>query len=239
MTLRNPPLWLQGGSHTAENDRLGTQLITGISGVADAVAALPQTAGTTCTGDFAVTATGSGLGVSIAAGGAFVLGTSTSTQGMYTVYNDGAVTLTLGTAPASNTRIDLIVLRINDAAYAGSTNSVTLEVVAGTAAGSPVAPTVPVSSIALCQILVGTNATTLSNSVITDRRSRAGHSSFFMQSALASNDAATIQAITSQTGNLLAIRNASGTLVNGFDSGGNLIAGAGGGYSDIFMLMGA
>ena len=239
MTMRTPPLWLQGGSHTAENDRLGTTATMGLSGVNDALTFLPNAAGTTCTGDLAVTATGSGLGVSVAAGGAFVLGTSTSTQGTYFAYNDAAVTLTLGTAPVSNTRIDVIVLRINDAAYAGLTNSATLEVVAGTAAASPVAPTIPVSSLALCQILVGTGATTLSNSVITDRRTRAGISDFFAQAAATNHDSATIQAITSQTSNLLAIRTANGTLVNGFDSTGALITGAGGGYSDIFMLMGA
>jgi len=34
MALRNPPSWLQNGSHTAENDRLtATQIVWALTGV--------------------------------------------------------------------------------------------------------------------------------------------------------------------------------------------------------------
>lgn len=241
MAIRTPPLYLQAGSHSAENDRLGIQGHIGTQGVGDAPGALPQAAGGTCTGDLAVTQTGTpGMSVSVAAGWAWVKGTTSATQGMYQTYNDAATTLTVTTANPTNPRIDRVVLTIRDAAYAGSSNDCILQVIAGTAAASPTAPATPASSLSLATISVAAGATSILNANITDTRTRAAYNDVMVQSAAVGDDSLTLQAITSQTGNLLAIRNASGTLVNGFDSTGSLIAGAGGaGYQDIFLLMGA
>lgn len=242
MALRTPPLYLQAGSHSAENDRLGIQGHIGRQGVGDVSGALPQAAGGTCTGDFAVTQSGTpGMTVSVAGGWAWVLGTTSATQGMYQTYNDAPVTLTIITANASLPRIDRVVLTIRDAAYAGSSNDCILQVITGTANASPTAPAIPASSLSLATIAVGAAVTSILNTNITDTRTRAAYNDVLVQSANVGDDSLTLQAITSQTGNLLAIRNASGTLVNGFDASGALIGAASGGagYQDIFLLMGA
>jgi len=241
MPIRTPPLYLQAGSHSAENDRLGIQARVGVQGVGDAPAALPQAAGGASTGDLAVTQSGTpGMSVSVAAGYAWVKGTTSATQGMYQTYNDAATTLTVTTANPTLARIDRVCLTVRDAAYAGSSNDCILQVVAGTAAASPTAPATPASSLSLATISVAAGATSILNANITDTRTRAAEHDAFIQSANVGDDSLTIQAIGSQTGNLLAIRNSSGTLVNGFDSTGALIAGGSGGagYPDIFLLMG-
>lgn len=239
MAVRTPPSWLQAGSHTAENDRLFAAALVGKQGVDDASAWLPQVSAVK-TGDLAVNQAGTpAMSVVVSAGGGHVLGTSTANQGMYYTYNDAAVTLTIATAPTVNTRIDLIVLRINDAAYAGATNSATLEVITGTAAVSPVVPTTPVSSLPLARVLVGTNVTSIVNANITDLRVRAAHQNFVATSAAVGDDSASINVLASQTGYALAIRDSSGNLLNGFTAAGALVVGGGGGsIPDVFMLMG-
>ena len=161
MTLRTPPLYLQAGSHSAENDRLGLYGLVGTQGVGPLTQMKVSQSGTPA------------MTVSVAAGWAWILGTTTATQGMYSLYNDAAVTLTIATAPTSNTRIDLVCVTVRDAAYAGSSNDCILQVVTGTAAASPTVPTLPASSLSLATILVGTNVTSIVNANITDTRTYA------------------------------------------------------------------
>ena len=158
MALRTPPSWLQNGSHPAENDRLTTQ-------------ALYATTGTIGSTSLAVTQNGTpNMSVNIAVGWAAIVGTSTTTQGTYVSYNDAVVNAAIATAPATNSRIDLVCLTVNDAYYSGSTNNIVVNVVTGTAAASPVAPATPANSIALAQVLVGTSVTSILNANITDVR---------------------------------------------------------------------
>ena len=163
MAQRTPPSWLQYGSHPAENDRLGQVGIIGsVSGVLGAAS-------------YAVTATGSSMVLTVASGQAVVAGASTATQGSYVAVNDAATTFTVSTADATNPRIDIIYLQVNDSAYSGATNSVTLSYLAGVPAVSPVAPT-PTGSATyyvLAQIAVAANATTISQSNVTDLRAPA------------------------------------------------------------------
>ena len=162
MAMRTPPSWLQAGSHTAENDRLNTQGLVNTAGVS---------AGTN---DLLVTQSGTpAMTVSVAAGWGWVLGTTTSTQGMYSTYNDAATTLTVTTANPTNPRIDIVCMSVRDAAYTGASNDVILQVVAGTAAASPTVPATPASSIVLAQIAVAAGATSIVNANITDVRTRA------------------------------------------------------------------
>lgn len=162
MALRNPPLYLQAGSHTAENDRLGMQGLVSTAGVRSLV------------NDFQVTQSATpGMSVSVAAGWAWILGTTSSTQGTYSVYNDAAVTLTVSTADATNPRIDKVCVSIRDSAYAGSSNDVILQVVTGTPAASPTAPATPASSMVLATIAVAAGVTSIVNANITDARSKA------------------------------------------------------------------
>jgi hypothetical protein len=162
MAMRTPPLYLQAGSHTAENDRLGLQGIIGTQGVGGG------------TSEMQVTQSGTpGMSVVVAAGWAWVLGTTSATQGIYSTYNDAATTLTVTTANPTLARIDRVCVTVRDAAYSGASNDVVLQVVAGTAAASPSAPAVPASSLSLATIAVAAGATSISNANITDVRTRA------------------------------------------------------------------
>jgi len=158
MALRTPPSWLQNGSHPAENDRLSTQAIWSTTGIINST-------------DLQITQNSpTGMSVLAAAGWAAILGTTQSNMGVYMSYNDASTALTITTANASNPRIDLVCITVQDAYYTGSLNTVTFNVVAGTPAGSPVAPATPANSIVLARVAVGAGVTTISNANITDTR---------------------------------------------------------------------
>jgi hypothetical protein len=158
MTLRTPPSWEQNASHPAENDRLTTQ-------------ALWATTGIIGSSSMAVTANSpTGMSVRVASGWAAIVGTTQANMGAYVAYNDATVTLTITTANPSNPRIDLICATIYDSYYSGATNTVAYQVIAGTPAGSPVAPSLPANSIALAQVTVAAGATAISSGNIADSR---------------------------------------------------------------------
>jgi len=214
MALRTPPSWLQNGSHTAENDRLTTTgSLWGASGVIRSA-------------DLAVTAPGGTMTVSVASGWAAILGTYQTNMGTYMAYNDAATTATITTADPSNPRIDLVCITVSDAAYSGSLNQVAINVVAGTPAGSPTVPSTPTNSIALAQVAVAAGATSISSGNITDVRVRAQIIEPTISSAATTAVPLRIVLNSGQTANAMQIINSSGTVLNGFDSSGNLLAGA-------------
>jgi hypothetical protein len=158
MAMRTPPSWLQNGSHPAENDRLLTQALYNTTGIIGATS-------------LAVTAQGTpNMTVNVAAGYAAIVGTTQANMGTYVGYNDATTILTVTAASAVNPRIDLVCMTVNDAYYSGSTNNVVLQIIAGTPAVSPVAPTLPANSISLATIAVAANATTIGAGNITDTR---------------------------------------------------------------------
>lgn len=158
MALRTPPSWLQNGSHPAENDRLTTQ-------------ALWATTGIIGTGSLAVSANSpAGMSVLVASGWAAIVGTTQSNMGTYMVFNDATDTLTVTTANPTNPRIDRVVATVRDAYYSGAYNDVIFQVIAGTPAGSPVAPATPANSISLATIAVGAAVTQINSGNITDTR---------------------------------------------------------------------
>jgi len=161
MALRTPPSWLQNGSHPAENDRLTTQTIWKTSGIINST-------------DLAVTQNSpAGMSVLVASGWAAIVGTTQSNMGTYMAYNDATTTLTVSTANPSNPRIDIVVVTVNDAYYTGSLNNVTFQVIAGTPAASPVAPSTPANSLLLATIAVGAGVTSIVTANITDNRVKA------------------------------------------------------------------
>jgi hypothetical protein len=158
MTLRTPPSWEQNASHPAENDRLTTQALWATTGIINATS-------------LAVTPNSPvGMSVRVAEGWAAVVGTTQPDMGTYVSYNDATVVLTITTADPSNPRIDLICLTINDSYYSGVTDNVEFQVIAGTPAGSPVAPSLPANSVGLAQVTVPAAATTITSGNITDLR---------------------------------------------------------------------
>jgi hypothetical protein len=158
MTLRTPPSWLQNGSHPAENDRLTTQALWATTGIikSDSLAVTQNSP--------------AGLTVLVASGWAAIVGTTQANMGTYVGYNDATVVLSITTADPTNPRIDRVCLTVNDAYYTGALNNAVLQVVAGTPAGSPVAPALPANSISLATVAVGAGATAITNANITDTR---------------------------------------------------------------------
>jgi hypothetical protein len=158
MAIRTPPSWLQNGSHPAENDRLTTQALWATTGIIKSNSmAVSQN-------------TPPGMSVVVASGWAAIVGTTQANMGTYVAYNDANNVLTINTANPTNPRIDIVCATVQDAYYTGSLNDVILQVVAGTPAGSPVAPTLPANSITLAQVAVGAGVTSITNANITDTR---------------------------------------------------------------------
>lgn len=158
MAIRTPPSWLQNGSHPAENDRLTTQALWATTGIIKSTSmAVSQN-------------TPPGMSVVVSSGWAAIVGTTQANMGTYVAYNDANNVLTINTANPTNPRIDIVCATVQDAYYTGSLNDVILQVVAGTPAGSPVAPTLPANSITLAQIAVGAGVTSITTANITDTR---------------------------------------------------------------------
>lgn len=158
MAIRTPPSWLQNGSHPAENDRLTTQALWATTGIVN-------------TASLAVTANSPvNMSVNVASGWAAIVGTTQSNMGTYVGYNDAITNLVITAADPTNPRIDRVCMTVNDSYYTGATNNVILQVVAGTPAGSPVAPAIPANSISLATVAVAAAALSISSGNITDTR---------------------------------------------------------------------
>ena len=150
MTVQNPPIWLQTGSHTAEQVRRWAEATLGTNeGVMG--------------GDELAVTHSSAMTLSIAEGRVLISGTENSYQGTYFCENRGAATVTVTGGDATNPRIDLVVARVRDSVYSGSAGNdgFTLEVVTGTAAASPSAPTLPDNCVALAEVAVAVGASSL------------------------------------------------------------------------------
>lgn len=160
MTELQPAHFTQGACHTAQGDRRLTSSLVCTEGVH-----------TPAGGDLLVVATGVGLGINIGTGSAFINGDNIANQGMYHVFNNGAVGKTLVAANPTDPRIDSVFARVRDAQYSGVNNDWLLEVVTGTPSPVPAAPALPLNAIRLADILVpATFAGPLLAGNITDRR---------------------------------------------------------------------
>lgn len=114
--------------------------------------------------DLKVTGDSTGMNVKVAAGFAIVRG--------FAFYSTAIETLTIAAA-STNPRIDLVVLRL-----APASDSITLAVVAGTPAVSPVAPTLTQNTAAnggiyemeIGRVTVGANVVTIAAGVVSDTR---------------------------------------------------------------------
>jgi len=161
MTAQNPAIFIQSESHPAEDvRRMFSALLGGDDrgGIGRASHLLVSESGTPA------------MTISVASGSVWLPGSEATYQGMYYCENRGTTSLAIAAADASNPRKDLVVARVEDSAYSGSTNAWALAIVSGTPAGSPAEPTAPANSITLALVDVPASDTAITNSQITDRR---------------------------------------------------------------------
>lgn len=146
-------------------------------------------------GDFEASADGTNMQIDVLKGVAYVKNDAwvkaTSTTKFWRVESDGTEIVTLDAADASQDRIDLIILQVNDAAVADdeASNVATITKVTGTPAAVPVAPTMPDDAIELAQVEVAASVTTISNTDITDSRLSAKVDGALVTSVLLENNA--------------------------------------------------
>lgn len=182
MAFTLTPLYGQGGSYTAQQDRLSISSQAGTAGVGRITA---PSAGA-MTGDLAVTTSGTANGnVNIAAGNVWV--SAGAGQGFYFAYNDAQITVggsgtgtTFVSTTATTTRYDVVYVEITDNGTAAP--SAAIKILTGTAAVSPATPTVPslpggTKGLVLANVLLPVNftagATTILAANITDVRKKA------------------------------------------------------------------
>lgn len=158
--------WLQNVSYSATLDRMWGEMLGVEPGVRKPRA-------------FKMTATGSGLQMSVLGGHALVRGSTVTNQGVYVVLSDATELITPGAAPGTGSRIDLLILEVLDGQVTGagsgaSVNKGQLRIVAGTPATTPAVPTTPASSVVLAQVTIPAGTTTLTSANITDKRTMGG-----------------------------------------------------------------
>lgn len=172
MTEINPPYALQnaGATHTALNDRM---MLSGLTAGIRTAGTLTSRGGVhpMAGGQFGVSQTGTpSMTLNVSSGVAYVPGSEAPSQGLYACTNDASDTVVITTAHGTLPRIDSVIARVYDSAFSGALNQWQLEVVAGTAAASPVAPTLPNNSIRLYNVNVGAAVTSISNANLSDVR---------------------------------------------------------------------
>ncbi|SRR6266536_548975 len=159
MSVETPPIFIQSGGETAERARRALAAFAGARG------------GIVASGDLAVVENGTpNMTVNVASGKVIIPGTEGANQGVYVVENIGTLNVALAAADPTNARKDLIVAKVQDAAYSGGVNAASIVAVTGTPAGSPVEPATPANAWVLAMIDVPALDTAITNSQITDRR---------------------------------------------------------------------
>jgi hypothetical protein len=164
------PLWQDGNDYPARLDRQFIEDVFDVEGVikpaGGALRVSPRAAG-------------ANMSVDVAAGRAVVRGDDEANQGHYRVISTAAENLPIGAAPGSDSRIDLIVARVRDAAVTGGVSSDwLLEVIPGAVAAAPVAPAVPPTAIPLAEVLVAAGTASIDAAKITDRRTVAANAAY-------------------------------------------------------------
>lgn len=164
MTIEKP-LYLQTQEYSARADRFLTSYLF-TEGVTDVPA-----------GELRVTqrAGGPEMSVDVAAGTAVIDGDDIPDQGAYLVRVTAAENVTIPAPPASNSRIDLVVLQVRDSTATGGEpglDGATLEIVPGTPAASPVAPATPDTALVLARVTVAAGALSILDANITDQRTQ-------------------------------------------------------------------
>jgi hypothetical protein len=172
MAIRTTPIFVQAGTHPAEETRL---MLGGMLGMppttfAGGVAASNPAHGIVSANDFVVTQNGTpNMTVLVGVGGAFIRGTENLNQGAYHVWNDASQSVSIATAHPTLSRRDLIVVSVTDQAYSGGTSVASISVVTGTP-GTGTDPTPPANALVLARVTVAALDTAINTADITDLR---------------------------------------------------------------------
>lgn len=157
------PLWQQNIDYAARLDR-GLIEAFGAEGVITGLKVTQRSSG-------------ANLSVDIGVGSCIVAGDDQAYQGSYFCRNTSTVNKTVNAAPSTNSRIDIICVQVLDTQAGGVTAvgdlPAQIKYVAGTAAATPSAPTVPASCYKIAEIRVAAGQSSVTNANITDKRSLA------------------------------------------------------------------
>lgn len=165
MTVESYPFPLQGETYSAAITRRAINYLLARGSTVGSVVG-----GVVGGTDLLVTQNGTpNMSVNTAVGEAIVPGSSSSTQSGYYLYVSATQNTAVATSDPSNPRIDLVCANVSDTAY-GGTDGGSIVVTKGTAAGSPVVPSTPTTSLAIANIAVAAAASSIVTANITDVR---------------------------------------------------------------------
>lgn len=162
------PAYGDGLTYAAQEDRLHTGLLLDALGGATGNALGVGSGVRDATGNPLQVSVTSGLSVQVNTGAAAIQGSAAANSGTYTAVSDTVVTLTCTAADTVNPRIDSVCLTVTD--NGDATTTAVIQIVAGTPASSPSAPSLPANSLLLCNITVAANATALTSGNLSDQR---------------------------------------------------------------------
>jgi hypothetical protein len=164
------PLWQDGNDYPARLDRQFIEDVFDVEGV------IKPSTGALLVGPRGA---GANMSVDVAAGRSTIAGDDEANQGSYRCISTAVENVPIGAAPGSDSRIDLIVARVRDAAVTGGVSSDWIfEAIPGAVAAAPVAPAVPNTAIPLAQVLVTAGDGSITAGMITDRRTAAGNAAY-------------------------------------------------------------
>lgn len=111
---------------------------------------------------------GTGMQVLVQPGSYVVAASSSPINGAYVSTLASQAALTVQTADPTNSRIDLIVAVVSDTGTSASFGAV--QIITGTPAPTPVAPSTPANSITLAQLTVPAAASSITSGMLADQR---------------------------------------------------------------------
>lgn len=161
MTLIQPPMMVNGGTHPTRTMRMMIRdLSRGAQGVTEY-------------NDLKVTQmTTPGAGVQVTDGSGVVRGAAWG-QGSYTQYNVGSATVNIASTGASG-RTDMVVLRVLDPEYEGNLDPATDDIgyftVVSNVSSTATQPPAGMTAIPLARITIPSNCATITDAMITDLR---------------------------------------------------------------------
>ena len=159
-------LWLDGATY---NGLLGRTYHVASTFYSTGASALQVMSGVVPSSGQLTVTPGSGLAVTVATGACVVANSSGSTYGGYLMTNMSSGSLTVATADTTNPRIDIVCVTVSD--MGTSASAAVIQIITGTPAATPAAPSPPGNSLVLANITVPANATSLTSAnIVTQAR---------------------------------------------------------------------